>query len=277
MTIRSAFTSVSTIFIFLAVGLNLARATSSNDLKFPGRALYPSVSIIDIDEFYTKRKDVVIVDVRSSYEHEILRIKGALNIPLSSPAFVSRVRKLRSSDPRPIIVYCNGKTCMKSYKAAQKCAENEIDNVHSYDAGIMAWARKYPKEAALLGKSPVDPEKLISKKEFNRHLLTPDVYSDKIANSSAIVLDIRDRFQREGLSLFVGRERRAYLGDKKRLGRYIEKAKRENKVLLVHDVAGKQVRWLQYYIKEQGLNDYYFMKGGATAYFDQMMKKDFKR
>lgn len=275
MTIRNAFAIVSTILIFLAVGLNLAHATS-NDPEFPGRALYPSVAIIDIEEFYTKRNDVIVVDVRSSYEHETLRIKGALNIPLSSPTFMSRVRKLRSSDPRPIIMYCNGKTCMKSYKAAQKCAVNKIDNVLSYDAGIMDWVRKYPNESELLGKSPVDLKKLISKKEFKKHLLTPDDYGSKVANSSAIVLDIRDRFQREGLSLFIGRERRAYLDDKKQLGRYIKKAKRENKMLLVHDAAGKQVRWLQYYIKDQGLKNYYFMKGGVTAYYDEI-KKDFMR
>jgi rhodanese-related sulfurtransferase len=165
---------------------------------------------------------------------------------------------------------------MKSYKAALKCAVNKIDNVHSFDAGIMDWARAYPQHAELLGRSPVDPNKLISKDEFSRHLLTPDKYGERVATTSAIVLDVRDRFQREALSLFVGRERRAYLDDKKRLDRYIEKAKRENKTLLVHDAAGKQVRWLQYYLKDKGVRDYYFMDGGTAAYYEQM-KQEFIR
>jgi rhodanese-related sulfurtransferase len=148
--------------------------------------------------------------------------------------------------------------------------------VHSYDAGIMDWARTYPELAELLGKSPVDPKKLISKKEFKKHLLSPDAYGEHVANSGAIVLDVRDRFQREALSIFVGRERRAYLDDKKKLDRYIEKAKREGKTLLVHDAAGKQVRWLQYYLKDKGLKSYYFMDGGIAAYYDKL-KEEFTR
>ena len=130
--------------------------------------------------------------------------------------------------------------------------------------------------AVLLGKSPVNPKHLISKKQFKKHLLSPEAYGDKVADSSAIVLDVRDRFQREGLSIFIGRERRAYLDDKKKLDKYIKKAKSQNKTLLIHDAAGKQVRWLQYYLEEKGLRSYYFMEGGVAAYYDEM-KADFTR
>ena len=251
-------------------------AASGTDSEFPGRPLYPEVSVIELDELFRRLDEVIVVDVRSSYEYETLRVKGAINIPLSSKTFVSRMRKLRMSDTRPIVVYCNGKTCMKSYKAARKCAVNKIDNVHSYDAGIMDWARTYPEHAELLGRSPVNPKKLISKKEFKKHLLSPDAYGEQVASSPAIVLDVRDRFQREALSIYVGRERRAYLDDKKKLDSYISKAKREGKTLLVHDAAGKQVRWLQYYLKDKGLKSYYFMEGGVAAYYDQL-KQEFSR
>jgi rhodanese-related sulfurtransferase len=253
-----------------------AETDTEEDKEFPGRPLYPEVSVMELDDLFRRLDEVIVVDVRSSYEYETLRIKGAVNIPLSSKTFVSRMRKLRMSDTRPIVVYCNGKTCMKSYKAARKCAVNKIDNVHSYDAGIMDWARTYPEHAELLGKSPVDPKKIISKKEFKKHLLSPDAYGEQVANSPAIVLDVRDRFQREALSIYVGRERRAYLDDKKKLDNYIEKAKREGKTLLVHDAAGKQVRWLQYYLKDKGLKSYYFMEGGVAAYYDQL-KQEFDR
>lgn len=244
--------------------------------EFPGRALYPDVPVIELKELHQRLADVVVVDVRSSYEFETLRIKNAINIPLSSKTFIAQMRKLRAADQRPIVVYCNGKTCMKSYKAVSKCAVSNIDNVQAYDAGILDWASTYPRQAELLGRSPVDPRKLISKAEFKKHLLSPEAYGTKVASTSAIVLDVRDRFQREALSIFVGRERRAHLDNKKVLERYITKAKRENRPLLVHDAAGKQVRWLQYYLKDQGLRDYYFMEGGIAAYFDQM-KKDFVR
>jgi len=262
------------IVVFTAVQpLALLAATST---EFPGRPLYPEVSVIELDELFRRLDEVIVVDVRSSYEYETLRVKGAVNIPLSSKTFVSRMRKLRMSDTRPIIVYCNGKTCMKSYKAARKCAVNKIDNVHSYDAGIMDWARTYPEHAELLGRSPVNPKKLISKKEFKKHLLSPNAYGEQVANSPAIVLDVRDRFQREALSIYVGRERRAYLDDKKKLDSYISKAKREGKTLLVHDAAGKQVRWLQYYLKDKGVKSYYFMEGGVAAYYDELKQEFIK-
>jgi rhodanese-related sulfurtransferase len=245
-------------------------------IEFPGRDLYPLVSIIELNELHRRFEEVTIVDVRSQYEYDTLRIKGAVNIPLSSPTFVEKMRELRVKESRPIVMYCNGKTCMKSYKAVLKCSVNKIENVHAFDAGIMDWARTYPKLAVLLGRNPVNPKHLISRDEFRKHLLSPDQYGDKVASTSAIVLDVRDRFQREGLSLFVGRERRAYLDDTKTLNRYINKAKRENKTLLVHDAAGKQVVWLQYYLKDKGLSKYYFMDGGTSAYYDQM-KKEFVR
>lgn len=258
------------LYMFLGA---LAQAATK---EFPGRDIYPTVPIIDLDELFYSLAKVTIVDVRSAYEYQTLRIKGALNIPLSSPRFISEMRKLRAKTEASIVVYCNGKTCMKSYKAALKCATNNIRGVISYDAGVMDWARRYPKHAVLLGKTPINPKKLISKKEFQQHLLSPDDYGEHVATTSAIVLDVRDRFQREGLSIFIGRERRAYLDDKKSLNRYIRKAKQEGKTLLFHDAAGKQVRWLQYYLKDQGVRKYYFMKGGVSAYYNQI-KQDFYR
>ena len=240
--------------------------------EFPGRDTYPSVKYIELNDFYKKfkRKEVTVVDVRSEYEYDTLRIVGALNIPLASSDFVSEMSKLRASDKKPIVVYCNGKTCMKSYKAARKCAIKNIENVVAYDSGIMDFAKSFPKDALLLGKKLNDPKKLISKREFKKHLLSPDNFGQRLAETSDIVLDARDRFQREGIAMFAGRERRVPLDDTKKLDRYIKKARRENKALMIYDAAGKQVRWLQYYLEDKGLKSYYFMAGGINAYYKDM-------
>jgi predicted sulfurtransferase len=245
--------------------------------EFPGRDLYPEVSYIPLQDFFQKlkNKEVVVVDVRSSYEYQTLRIRDAVNIPLASKTFVSEMRKLRVSDDRPIVVYCNGKTCMKSYKAARKCDLEKISNVTAYDAGIMDFAKSFPKNAMLLGKTLVNPKKLISKASFKKHLIDANAFGDRIANTADIVLDVRDRFQREGISIFVGREHRVSIDNTRRLDKYINKAKREKKALLIYDAAGKQVRWLQYYLVNKGLKSYFFMKGGIRSYYKDM-KLDFK-
>ena len=240
--------------------------------EFPGRDLYPEVPYIELQDFYQKlkRKEVVVVDVRSSLEFDTLRVKDAVNIPLASKTFVADMRKLRMSDDRPIIVYCNGKTCMKSNKAARTGDIEKIKDVVSYDAGIMDIANSFPKDALLLGKTLDNPKQLISKSDFKKHLISPDKFGERIANTSDIVLDVRDRFQREGISIFVGREYRVSFDNKRRLNRYIDKAIKEKKALLVYDAAGKQVRWLQYYLEDKGLKSYYFMQGGINAYYKDM-------
>ena len=263
-------------FLVMLFAQQLSAAEGKNK-EFPGRDLYPEVSFIELEDLFQKmkRKEVIVVDVRSSYEYQTLRIKDAINIPLASKTFVSEMRKLRVSDNRPIVVYCNGKTCMKSYKAARKCDIEKIDNVTAYDAGIMDFAKSFPKDALLLGKVLNDPKKLISKENFTKHLIEPDKFGERIASTSDIVLDVRDRFQREGISIFVGREYRVSIDNTRRLDRYIEKAKKENKALLIYDAAGKQVRWLQYYLEDKGLKSYFFMKGGIGAYY-KTIKSDFK-
>ena len=267
---------IATIMLLLVSQLVIAKEEKSTK-EFPGRDLYPEVKFIELQDFYKKlnRNEVVVVDVRSSYEYQTLRIKDAINIPLASKTFVSEMRKLRVADNRPIIVYCNGKTCMKSYKAARKCDIEKIDDVYSYDAGIMDFAKTYPKYALLLGKVLNDPKKLISKDDFKKHLIEPEKFGERIASTSDIVLDVRDRFQREGISIFVGREHRVSIDNTRRLDRYIDKAIKENKTILIYDAAGKQVRWLQYYLNDKGLKSYYFMKGGIRAYYKNM-KSDFK-
>lgn len=250
----------------LLLTLGVAAAWAAAD-EFPGRATYSEVAVISLEDLKLRLNDVVVVDVRSEYEFETLRIKGAKNIPLSGKNFVDDVAKLRTETNKDIVMYCNGKTCMKSYQAARQCNSAQIPNVLAYDAGIMDWAKVNPSEAILLGKVMGDPKKLIGKELYEKHMLAPAAFGEKVASTDAIVLDVRDRFQRDALAIFPGRERRAYLDETKKLDRYINKAMSENRPLLVYDEAGHQVRWFQYYLEDKGVRDYFFMKGGTSAYF----------
>ena len=184
---------------------------------------------------------------------------------------------LRKQQPqKKIVTYCNGKTCMKSYKAASKCRTNGIDNVFVFDAGIMDWAKANPNLSVLLNTSPIDPARLISKDKFHARLLEPETFFNQANNSNSLIIDVRDPLQRAGMPLFVGREKRAVLDDTDKLKVLIAQAKNERRPLYIYDEAGKQVRWLMYYLEDQGATDYFFMKGGAKAYF-QSMSTDFTK
>ena len=259
------------ILLFIAPTCVLHAATGNkSQVEFPGRSLYPEVNVLDLHTLKERLNDVVVVDVRSAYEYQTLRITNAVNFPVSNELFVSNIAKLRATIDKDIVFYCNGKTCMKSYKAAQSCISANIKNIFAYDAGIMDWAKAYPKHAILLNNTLNDPALLITKRHFKKHLLEPDAFADKIVNGKTIVLDVRDRFQRDALALFPGRERRAYLDQSKKLNRYIKKAKQQGRALLIYDAAGKQVRWLQYYLEYKNVPSYYFMSGGARAFYKQM-------
>ncbi|MCK4709068.1 MAG: rhodanese-like domain-containing protein [Gammaproteobacteria bacterium] len=244
------------------------------DKEFPGRDIYLGTQYIELANLNKQFDNVIIVDVRSKYEFETLRISGAKNISVNSISFIKKMRELRDNNKnKNIIVYCNGKTCMKSYKAASKCKTRGVERVIAFDAGIMDWAKAYPEKSVLLGKSPINPDNLIAKSVFKTYLLSPDKFADIVNTGNAIVLDVRDRLQRMGLSLFVGAEYQASLDDEESINRYIRKAKTEKKTMLVYDEAGKQVRWLMYRLEEQGVKDYKFLKGGTRQYFKSLREK----
>ncbi len=244
--------------------------TASNE-GFPGRNKYPDIPYITIDQLNSEFDEVITVDARTPLEFETIHITSAVNIPLNlkDDAFVKRAKALRTANPgKKIVFYCNGRTCMKSFKAATRAIKTTgIKNVYSYDAGIFEWAMAHPEKAVLLNKTPVDPKMLLSKSQLKKHTLPALDFINK-AGDDVIILDVRDRFKREGINIFSGFEELVPMDNKKALSRYIKQAKAENKKLFIYDEVGKQVRWVQYHLEEQDAGPYYFMEGGALAFFD---------
>ena len=244
---------------------------------FPGRSVYPNVPYIELDDLYAQRNNAIIIDARSPYEFETLRIKNAHSVPLilSSKEFKIKMRALRDQFPRKkLVFYCNGHKCMKSYKAAARSITYlGQQNVYAFDAGIFDWASKYPEEAVLLGETLKDPKKLISKKRFKEHLVDAEKFI-KSTNDSSAILDIRDRIERDGFYVFSGFEDSISLNekDKQKMSDYFNKVKKSGKPLYIYDMVGRQVRWFQYYVESKGIKEYYFMKGGAEAFYDIPLK-----
>lgn len=237
------------------------------DDSFPGRPLYRTVKVIELQALHDSKDNYHIVDVRSEYEYSTIHVKDSINIPLSDHSFLKQIHNLKKADNKPVAFYCNGHTCMKSYKATLKAQNNNTSDVYAFDAGIFDWANAYPDDSVLLGKSPVDTNKLISKDKFNSHLIEPEEFAAKATKEKAIILDVRDQLQREGVSLFPGRQKSIPL-DNAALDEFISKSQTDKVSLAIYDATGKQVRWLQYYLEDKGVTDYYFMKGGAKGFYD---------
>jgi len=267
------------IAIFSLLTLLLFGTTSAFAADdFPGRKKYPKIPYIEVADLYKTLKDVVVVDARSKLEFETLRVKNSVNIPVASKKFEENVAKLRSTTDKPIVFYCNGHTCMKSYIAVKKSLDANISNVHAFDAGIFDWTKAHPDQAVLLGASPVNVAHLIPKSQFKKRLLTPDNFSERATTpgKKLMVIDVRDKFQRAGVGFYPGLERWASLDQQEKLDRYIKKALKQNRTLLIYDEVGKQVRWLQYALEKAGAKDYYFMNKGARGYYKELVAMDHK-
>jgi rhodanese-related sulfurtransferase len=239
---------------------------SAADGNFPHRARYKNVPLIEPEALYRQLDTSIVIDVRSAYEYETLHIKDAIHLPLTSAKFIDGVKKLRAGNNRPMVFYCNGETCKKSYQAVEQAQQAAIPNVMAYDAGLETWAKRYPDKSTLLGQTPMRTGEFIDHGKFKNRVITAEDFEARVG-TTALVLDIRDLRQRDA-ALFPFRESRAQLDEKDKLSDILSEAKRGKKTLLVYDKAGRQVRWFQYLLEKEGVKNYYFLDGGQDGYYD---------
>lgn len=238
--------------------------------EFVLRKEYPGVKYITTEDLNQEYDTAIIVDVRSKIEFDVVHIGKALHIPVSQGNFVSEIEKLRSKDgDDPIAFYCNGYTCAKSYKAAEKMMAAGYTNVYTYDAGIYEWVNAHPEKAALMGKTPADKAKLISSEAFKAKQIDYADFAAKAKDADALVIDIREPFQRAQNptlpqnKMLVLENVRNIPSD--RLVSLLQKGEFKDKTLLITDAVGKQVQWLQYYLEDGGYKNYFFLKKGVLG------------
>lgn len=240
-----------------------------------GEELYPGVKRLELEDVHKRytEKSAIFVDARNSYEYGTMQIKGAINIPVGEPNFVNKLEEIRASDNRPIVFYCNGLTCMKSFRAAKAAMDAHIKDVYVYPYGILSWAKAHPDDALLFGKI-LDKNAIISEENYKAKKLSPVAFYEmrEKLQEQAIVLDMRSLDEVNGVKIWPGIQYNVKQ-DNAAIKRYVDKAKAEKKKLLIYDESGHQIRWLQYFLRDEGFDDYYFLDGGHENYM-RMIDKD---
>jgi rhodanese-related sulfurtransferase len=100
---------------------------------------------------------VVIVDARKKGEYVEKHIPGAINIPYKEKSAKSvnfdetkdkwDISKYPADKNTPIVVYCNGPKCWKSYKSVVRLVKAGYTNVYWLREGFPGWqAKGYPVE-----------------------------------------------------------------------------------------------------------------------------------
>jgi len=200
-------------FLLTAIFIsNNAFARCTPDKQFPLRMVFLMVDCINIDSFIkqTDANELLIVDARTETEYQIIHIKDSINISIEdNKQFIKQLKKLRRYEQRPIVFYCNGKNCNISYRAAQLANNSGINNTLVFDGGIFEYSQNKPKNTILLNNPISGINALISKKEFNQHLLSVAQFNRKISDKlhsgeKFNILDIRTKVNRMGVSAFIG-------------------------------------------------------------------------
>jgi rhodanese-related sulfurtransferase len=97
------------------------------------------------------------IDTRVGNEYADAHIRGASNVPYKEksakdPSFDARadhfdLTRLPADKGAPLIFYCNGPECWKSYKASKVAAQAGWQKVHWLRGGFPEWkAKGYPVE-----------------------------------------------------------------------------------------------------------------------------------
>lgn len=253
--------------VLISIALVISFVCFAGAADFPYRAKYPDIPFITTADLAAKnaKGEVVIVDVRSSIEFNVIHIRNAVHLPLSKKSFTDDVRKLMADHPgKAIAFYCNGVSCIKSYEAAEKAVkELNSKNSYVYDAGIPEWSQVHPESTLLLGAALEDKSKLISSTEFKSHCLPFDQFKAKAVDQRSVTVDVRDFVQASGKLPGVETARTIPLDQF--IPNFVEKGMEKDKALLIFDQVNKQTEWLMYYLKKHGYTNYAFLEGGATA------------
>lgn len=243
--------------------------------SLPGRETYFYVDTLEPHELAELHNAgaVHVIDVRSRFEYETLRIDGAHHVNVEDRDFVEQVLAIHEQNPAfPVAFYCRGESCFRAYQAAERMLSQGFQDAYSMDAGIYAWADQHPEATAMFGSAPLDPDHLIDDQEFGDRLLAPDEFASRAHSGQYRVLDLRRPFERDQIGLFLQHESNITTSESSAMSMFLSEVKDSGDPLLVYDITGGEVRLFQYVLARNEISDYYFMDGGFKNFRDTLLR-----
>jgi len=278
------------ILVFLSnllLGLTGVRADMSAeelDKQYPNRKFYPQLNYISTKQMLegVSTKKYNIIDARPGLAFDTLHLKSAVNISSGDKQFNKKIMSVVNTNNKPIVFYCGGLACLKSYKASMKTIDelqkrNITRTVYTYDSGISAFAYNSPDWVLKNGKdiSPENP--LLDMVKIKKHAKDADVFTHLIHNDDEgqyVILDIRESQQKLLNKLFMfKKEKKISLLEPEKLIEFLNEQKGENKTLMVYGSVEKQIESLYPLIKTSGVKKWFYLEGGEIAYSKYMIEQ----
>lgn len=124
--------------------MNANTPMSLMDFVKAAKATIKEVVPEELQQMLSHNKDLLLVDVRESSEHEQGHIEGAMLVPrgileaAADPTYPKHQPVLSAARKRPIVLYCA--TGGRSALAAYTLQLMGFENVVSLDGGFVRWA-----------------------------------------------------------------------------------------------------------------------------------------
>jgi rhodanese-related sulfurtransferase len=244
-----------------------ASFTAQDEDPYPLRKKYPNLKCITTEELVSMRATSIIIDARNTVEYDVIRIDGAISVPASSMKRPDLLKVRAADGETPLIFYCNGVTCTKSYKGCEKARSFGFENIYVYDAGVMAWARANPADTVFFGEpmsAKTIDKQIISKDRFKAASLDTKAFIAQAKAKGWKLYDLRDRDERSKNPIkipgIIKCDIDQFVGFLNKPGVV------PTSNILVMDWVGKQVKWVQYYLDRKGHTDYHFLSGGIKQW-----------
>ena len=259
----------------LSYGTSILASDESG--KFPKRKFYPQLNYIDTTQLANglKNNHYAVIDVRDKTSFEALQVKGATNIFVKSKTFDQEILNFVEKNSKPLVVYCNGISCSKSYVASTKIIQlftkHRIKTkIYTYDSGINAIAYAHNDMVLKNGNDISENNPLIAIEKIKKHTLKPSNFEIFLAEHDPqdyAILDIRDKSEKIIYKLFMlQKQKNLVLSQRDKLIAFLNKVKTDNKTLLVYDASGRQINGLYELLKITGVKKWHYMEGGEYGY-----------
>ncbi|MCW8931485.1 MAG: rhodanese-like domain-containing protein [Gammaproteobacteria bacterium] len=276
--------TLSFLLLISFSNINAQVSEEALDKTYPNRKFYPQLQYISTEQMThsIEMEKYFIIDARPQLPFESLHIKGAINIHSGDKSFNEKFLTAINNNSKPIVFYCGGLACLKSYKASVKAIDllrknNIALSVYTYDSGISAFAHANPKWVLKNGKDISPDNPLLDIAEIKKHAISAQNFTDIIRSDESdefVILDIRESNQKILRKLFMfKKEKKLTLLKPEKLIVFLNDVKKEGKTLMVYGSVEKQIESLYPLIKMSGQKKWFYLEGGEHAYSQYMIKQ----
>ena len=260
----------SGLYLTLWLLMSCFPVSSYSSSHAPLQTFYPDVKTISTDELFENFFTLTLVDIRNTFEFDVVHITASINLPLATGKFSQSIKNLVDLKNKiTLIIISNNPESTRAFEAARVAKSSGIKNVYVYDAGVFSWLFTHPAKTQLMGEMPAQLEKVLPQIRHQRHLISYNTLKRYAKSPEAIVIDIRNIYQQSKLPDIEGVKNIAL----ESLLAATNSRIWAEKQLLILDTDGSSTRWLQLFFQASGYYNYYFLDGGVNSLAKSNLRK----